>query len=125
MLRMTGIYHSLFIFIPNECTCNMFIIILMSPISPHYLSFSSKEKYNTIHSKQSNQWIVRKVYEPTTQHFRKDLVQHVILQWLEKNVRLGDQQSHIHPPHPTPKPNKDNFMAQHTSRFPGDDGASV
>ena len=44
----------------------MLIIIL-----PSLSSLPGTEKYNVIHSKQSNQWIVRKLYEPTTQVFRK------------------------------------------------------
>ncbi|KAK0132294.1 hypothetical protein N1851_011846 [Merluccius polli] len=82
-------------------------------------------KYNVVHSRQSNQWIVRKLYEPTTQDFRKDLVQQVIQRRLDKNVRLGDKTFHIHPPvsipaniAPTPKPNKDDLVKQHASRFP-------
>ncbi|KAL0185445.1 hypothetical protein M9458_021142, partial [Cirrhinus mrigala] len=65
-----------------------------------------------------------KLYEPTKQDFRKDLVQQVILRRLDKNVTLGDKVFQIHPPinlpaniAPTPKPNKDNLVAQHTSRF--------
>ncbi|KAI2644276.1 DNA-directed RNA polymerase subunit beta'' [Labeo rohita] len=83
-----------------------------------------KDKYNVFHSRQSNQWVVRKLYEPTKQDFRKDLVQQVILRRLDKNVTLGDKVFQIHPSvnlpaniAPTPKPNKDNLVAQHTSRF--------
>lgn len=92
---------------------------------PSLSSFPGKEKYNVIHSKQSNQWVVRKLYEPTTQDFRKDLVQQVIQRRLDNNVRLGDKTFHIHPPvsipaniAPTPKPNKDDLVRQHASRFP-------
>lgn len=47
--------------------------------------------------------------------------------WCNKsfNVRLGDKTFHIHPPvsipvniAPTPKPNKDDLVRQHASRFP-------
>ncbi|KAK7909693.1 hypothetical protein WMY93_014377 [Mugilogobius chulae] len=86
---------------------------------------SGQEKYNIIHSKQSNQWVVRKLYESTTQDFRKELVQQVIERRLDKNVKLGDTMFHIHPPvsipaniAPTPKPNKDDMVAGHVSRFP-------
>ncbi|KAK7909695.1 hypothetical protein WMY93_014379 [Mugilogobius chulae] len=86
---------------------------------------SGQEKYNIIHSKQSNQWVVRKLYVSTTQDFRKELVQQVIERRLDKNVKLGDTMFHIHPPvsipaniAPTPKPNKDDMVAGHVSRFP-------
>lgn len=102
----------------------------------HDLTKSGKEKYNVIHSKQSHQWVVRKLYEPTTQDFRKDLVQQVIQRRLDKNIRLGDKAFHIHPPvsipaniAPTPKPNKDDLVTQHASRFPktqdGDEDVGV
>ncbi|XP_073713994.1 uncharacterized protein [Misgurnus anguillicaudatus] len=85
---------------------------------------SGKEKYNVIYSKQSKQWVVRKLYESTSQDFRKELVQQVIQRRIDKSVRLGDPAFHIHPPvsiptniAPTPKPNKDDLVAQHASRF--------
>lgn len=88
-------------------------------------SFPGQEKYNVIHSRQSNQWVARKLYEPTTQEFRKELVERVIRRRLDKNVRLGDPAFHVHPPvsipaniAPTPKPNKADLVAEHASRFP-------
>lgn len=71
----------------------------------------------------------------TTQDFSKDLVQQVIQRRLDKNVRLGEKQFHIHPPvniaaniAPT-KPHKDDLVTQHASRFPkehkGDKAAGV
>lgn len=91
---------------------------------PSLSSFTGKEKYNVIYSKQSKQWVVRKLYESTSQDFRKELVQQVIQRRIDKSVRLGDPAFHIHPPvsiptniAPTPKPNKDDLVAQHASRF--------
>ncbi|XP_038134321.1 uncharacterized protein LOC119778938 [Cyprinodon tularosa] len=98
---------------------NIVIIIVIS------LLIYRQEKYNVIHSRQSNQWVARKLYEPTTQEFRKELVERVIRRRLDKNVRLGDPAFHVHPPvsipaniAPTPKPNKADLVAEHASRFP-------
>uniref|UniRef100_A0A3B1K8T9 Uncharacterized protein n=1 Tax=Astyanax mexicanus TaxID=7994 RepID=A0A3B1K8T9_ASTMX len=91
----------------------------------HARTQSGQEKFNVFHSRQSNQWVARKLYEPTTQEFRKELVEQVLQRRLDKNVRLGDPAFHIHPPvsipaniAPTPKPNKTDLVAEHASRFP-------
>ncbi|XP_041799270.1 uncharacterized protein LOC121610987 [Chelmon rostratus] len=90
----------------------------------HDRTQSGQERYNVFHSRQSNQWVARRLYEPTTQEFRKDLVEKVIQRRLDTNVKLGDPAFHIHPPviipaniAPTPKPNKAELVSAHKSRF--------
>ncbi|KAL7404301.1 hypothetical protein ABVT39_012725 [Epinephelus coioides] len=85
---------------------------------------TGKAKYNVFHSRLSNQWVARKIYQPMSQDFRKDLVHRVIQQELEKKVKLVDKHFHVHhavniPANiaPVPKPNKADVVEKHLSRF--------
>lgn len=75
--------------------------------------------------RQSKQWISRPIYEATTQVFREELTDHVLQRRLDTTVIFRDPSSRVQVPRlpaniaPILKPNKEDVIATHTSRYKG------
>ncbi|XP_030208801.1 bis(5'-adenosyl)-triphosphatase enpp4 isoform X2 [Gadus morhua] len=81
-------------------------------------------RYNLVFPKQSKRWVARKRYEPTRQTFRKDLVERVLERRMDPTVKFADPHFYIQQPATipdniatTPRPDKDQSIAEHVSRF--------
>ena len=84
---------------------------------------SGLQRHNVVFQKQSKQWVSRPVYKETTQRFRDDLMEQVIHRRLDPSVIFRDSSSKVKVPclaaniAPLPKPNKEDVMKAHKSRF--------
>ncbi|XP_073725194.1 uncharacterized protein [Misgurnus anguillicaudatus] len=75
-------------------------------------------RYSMTFPKQSKEWIVKKIYEPTSQDFTKHLVERVLER---KEERAPENMPHVqHPPNIATKerPPKEDLIRKHKSRFP-------
>ena len=82
-------------------------------------------RHNVVYPKQTQGWVSRPIYEGTTQHFRKELMELVILRRLDPTVKYRDSTSRAVVPAlaaniaKKPKPSKEEALQAHKSRFKG------
>ncbi|XP_063042261.1 uncharacterized protein LOC134436841 [Engraulis encrasicolus] len=81
-------------------------------------------RFKLVYPKQSKKWVARKIYEPTTQTFRTDLVERVLERRMDPTVKLKDPSSSVQQPSTIPaniaaipRPDKDQAIEEHVSRF--------
>ncbi|CAL9702720.1 unnamed protein product [Knipowitschia caucasica] len=80
---------------------------------------------NVAFKKHSQQWISKPIYTETTQMFRVNLMESVLKRRVDPSVKFKDTSSHIQVPRlsaniaSVPKPNKEEAVQSHTSRFKG------
>lgn len=92
-------------------------------INVQYMSFLGIPWYNIVFSKHSKDWVVRKLFEPTTPTFREDLVRRVVECLKDKQITFKDRSSHVTlsslPANiaTQPKPDKQEAISKHQSRF--------
>lgn len=88
-----------------------------------YCNFIGDPRYNVVFPKQKKEWLARKIYEPTTQTFREELLQKVQERRSDPTVHFKDPTSHVSLPvlprniAAKPKPGKEAVIAKHVSRF--------
>lgn len=75
-------------------------------------------RYSLSFKKQSKDWIVRKIYEPTSQTFTNSLVERVLER--RQNQTADDRPHFQQPPNiaSKPRPLKEDAIQKHRSRFP-------
>ncbi|KAF4114060.1 hypothetical protein G5714_004283 [Onychostoma macrolepis] len=79
--------------------------------------------YNIVFPKHSKEWVARKLFEPTTQTFRDDLVRKVLERRMDPQIVFKERSSHVTAPSlPAnialkPKPDKEEAILKHQSRF--------
>ncbi|XP_073669439.1 uncharacterized protein [Paramisgurnus dabryanus] len=84
---------------------------------------SGVPRYNIVFPKQIKDWLARKIYEPTTQNFRDELLQRVHERRSDPTVLFKDPSSQVSLPDipcniaTKPKPDKEAAIAKHVSRF--------
>ncbi|XDV19172.1 hypothetical protein PO909_024710 [Leuciscus waleckii] len=89
----------------------------------HQQATTSSARYNVVFPKQKKEWLARKIYEPTTQTFREELLQKVQERRSDPTVLFKDPTSHVSLPvlprniATKPKPGKEAVIAKHVSRF--------
>lgn len=87
---------------------------------------SGLQRHSVVYQKQSKQWIARLVYQETKQTFRNNMIDAVIHRRLDC-VKYQDPSSRLKVPHlaaniaRVTKPEKEDVIAGHTSRFKGPD----
>lgn len=85
--------------------------------------FSGDPRFNVVFPKQTKEWVARKIYIPTTQTFRQNLVVEVLQRRLDPSVIFKDPTSQApHPPLPPniaskTKPDKEDVIEKHKTRF--------
>ncbi|XP_038126779.1 uncharacterized protein LOC119773727 [Cyprinodon tularosa] len=84
---------------------------------------TGQARFNVVYPKQTKEWVAKKIYVPTTQTFRQNLVVQVVRRRLDPNIKIKDPQSYVStPPIPEniaqkPKPAKEEAIQKHTSRY--------
>lgn len=85
--------------------------------------FVGVPRYNIVFPKHSKEWVVRKLFEPTTHTFRADLVQNILERRMDPQIVFKERSSHVTVPSlPAnialkPKPDKEEPILKHQSRF--------
>ncbi|KAL0993607.1 hypothetical protein UPYG_G00110450 [Umbra pygmaea] len=88
---------------------------------------SGLQRHDVVFQRQSKQWTARPVYKETTQTFRNNMMDAVIQRRLDPSVKYKDPLSHMKVPllaaniARVSKPNKEDVIAGHTSRFTATD----
>ncbi|KAJ8333638.1 hypothetical protein SKAU_G00089130 [Synaphobranchus kaupii] len=90
---------------------------------PQAVTEAGTMRYSITFPKQTKDWVAKKLYVPTTQAFRKHLVELVLERRQDKTVKYKDPASKVQlPPRPgnianVPKPPKAEVVARSRSRF--------
>ncbi|KAJ8333729.1 hypothetical protein SKAU_G00410480 [Synaphobranchus kaupii] len=90
---------------------------------PQAVTEAGTMRYSIAFPKQTKDWVAKKLYVPTTQAFRKHLVELVLERRQDKTVKYKDPASKVQlPPRPAnianvPKPPKAEVVARSRSRF--------
>ncbi|KAL7405012.1 hypothetical protein ABVT39_022367 [Epinephelus coioides] len=86
---------------------------------------TGEPRHKFVYSKQSQQWIAKPIYERTQQTFRHDLVERALRRREHHSVTFSEPLSQrkphctrlLHNIAPVPRPEKEELLAQHSSRF--------